>query len=113
LIAICCGVGWACDPPSGGINGIGDGTTVSGTVVLEFEVKSETEVKGVDLYVDDKLVTSLDEAPYRYELDTTTLEDGEHTAYVKIRAVDREDGVSEKISFTVNNTEGESADAGG
>jgi len=94
---------WACDPPWGGINGVTGGDTVSGTLKLEVTVKSETEVKGVDLYVDDKLVASLAESPYTYELDTTTLAEGEHTIYAKVRALERADGKSDTISFTVKN----------
>ena len=107
LAALCWGavavLSWACSPPEGGINGVKDGSTVSGTVKLEVAVTSETEVKGVDLYADDGLAASLEESPYVYELDTATLADGEHTVYAKVRALKRADGKSDTLTFTVKN----------
>ena len=115
LAVLCCGavavMSWACGPPDGGINGLEPGSTVSGKLDLEVTVKSETEVKGVDLYADDKLVNSLPKSPYTQEIDTTTLTDGKHTIYAKIRALDREDGKTDKLTFTVEN-EKEAAESG-
>ena len=94
----------ACDPPIGGINGITENCAVSGTIPLEVEVKRiETTVRGVDLYVDGNLVESINQAPYRQEVDTTKLKDGDHKLDAKVRALDRPDGVSPTISFKVSN----------
>jgi len=96
---------YPCDPPTGGINGITPDCTVSGTIPLEVEVKRiETTVRGVDLYVDGNLVESINQAPYREEVDTTRFKDGDHKLYAKMRALDRPDGVSATISFRVSNT---------
>ena len=96
---------YCCDPPSGGINGIIEDCTVSGTIPVEVEVKRvETTVRGVDLYVDGNLVESLNQAPYRQEVDTTKLKDGDHKLYAKVRALDRPDGVSSTVSFRVSNS---------
>ena len=97
----------ACDPPDGGINGITEACTVSGTIPLEVEVtRIETTVRGVDLYVDGNLVESIDQAPYRQEVDTTEFKDGDHKVYAKVRSLDRPDGVSPTISFRVSNSSG-------
>src|SRR5512146_3259072 len=106
----------ACDPPSGGINTPPSGgttttdsaattSTVSGTLALTFTVTSETEVTGVDLYIDDAVVTTLTTAPYAYDWDTTKYTNGDHVLYIKIHAKDREDGVSDKVTLTVSNPE--------
>jgi len=96
---------YPCDPPSGGINGIIENCTVSGTIPVAVEVKGvETTVRGVDLYVDGNLVESLNQAPYRQEVDTTKFKDGDHKVYAKVRSLDRPDGVSPTISFEVSNT---------
>lgn len=95
----------ACDPPYGGIHGIIENCSVSGTIPVEVEVKAvETTVRGVDLYVDGNLVESINKAPYREEVDTTRLKDGDHKVYAKVRSLDRPDGVSSTISFTVSNS---------
>jgi len=94
----------ACDPPIGGIHGITENCSVSGTIPLQVEVKKvETTVRGVDLYVDGNLVESINQAPYREEVDTTKLRDGDHKLYAKVRALDRPDGMSPTISFKVSN----------
>jgi len=94
----------ACDPPIGGINGIIENCAVSGKIPVEVEVKGvETTVRGVDLYVDGNLVESLNQAPYRQEVDTTKFKDGDHKVYAKVRSLDRPDGVSPTISFEVSN----------
>lgn len=110
LAVLCCGamtvLAWACDPPWGGINGVTQDSTLSGTVGLDVTVKSETKVEGVDLYVDGKLAGSLSDEPYKYDLDTTKLADDKHAIYAKVRADDRPDGKSDTISFTVRNQQG-------
>ena len=94
----------ACDPPISGINGIFENCSVSGNIPVEVEVKGiETTVRGVDLYVDGNLVESMNQAPYQEEVDTTRFKDGDHKVYAKVRSLDRPDGVSSTISFTVSN----------
>jgi len=103
VLAVVCSVPvWACDPPYVGVNSPGDGATVSGVMNIEVNVTSETEVKGVDVYLDKKLVASLPEAPYVLLLDTTKLAKDAHELYVKARAIDREDGISPIRKFTVS-----------
>lgn len=94
---------WACDPPGVIINSPGDGGTVSGTTTIACTVESETEVQGVDIYLDDKLLATITEEPWEYEWDTTQKPNGSCELYVKARALDREDGVSETITITVSN----------
>jgi len=97
-------IAYSCDPPTGGINGIIENCAVSGKIPVEVEVKGvETTVRGVDLYVDGNLVESINQAPYREEVDTAKFKDGDHKVYAKVRSLDRPDGVSPTISFTVNN----------
>jgi hypothetical protein len=96
-------VAWACHPPVVGVNGIGDGDTVSGAVALEITATSESTVVGVDVYVDDALLATLTTSPYKHDLDTTKLTNGSHKLYAKARAYGRPDGVSPTISFTVKN----------
>jgi hypothetical protein len=94
---------WACDPPIVIINSPGDGGTVSGTIEIQLSVTSETDVKGVDIYLDENLLDSLTTEPYTYKWDTTKAENGAHKIYVKARATDRKDGVSKTITVTVKN----------
>ncbi len=94
----------ACDPPIGGIHGIPQNAAVSGKITVEVEVKRvETTIRGVDLYADGNLVESMNQAPYRQDVDTTKFKDGDHKVYAKVRALDRPDGMSPTISFTVSN----------
>lgn len=102
-LALVLAVGWACDPPGGGISSPGDGETVSGTARIEISVTSETEVKGVDIYLDGNLLESLSEAPYAYDWDTTKVANGEHTLSAKVRALDRPEGEIAGIKVTVAN----------
>jgi hypothetical protein len=102
---------WACDPPIIIINSPGGGVELSGTITLDLAVTSETEVQGVDIYLDGKLLKSLTEEPYKYQWDTAQTANGSHELYVKARSLDREDGVSETISFTVKNQK-QAQDAG-
>jgi hypothetical protein len=105
VFAVLLAVADACDPPDAGINGIFENCSVSGTVPVEVEVKAvETTVRGVDLYVDGNLVESINKAPYQEEVDTTRFKDGDHKVYAKVRSLDRPDGVSSTISFTVSNS---------
>ena len=104
----------ACDPPYVGINGIGDGIVLSGVNTVALSVWSETEVKGVDVYVDGKLITSLtpmlgknadDEyaGSCAFAWDTRIVPDGTHEIYAKARAIGREDGVSDPIAVIIDN----------
>ena len=105
---------WACDPPGIWPRTLGEGDTVSGITNVAFSVWSETEVPGVDIYVDGKLLVSLKpqipqtedgyyEGTCEYEWDTSSVSDGPHEIYAKARAFEREDGVSETVTFTVSN----------
>lgn len=94
---------WACDPPGGGIHSPSDGSVLSGTTKIEVSVTSETEVKGVDYYVDGNLLESVNESPYGYDWDTTATENGAHSLSAKVRAKDRKDGELEAVSVTVKN----------
>jgi len=102
-LAVCAVVLSCNDPPGIGIHTPGDGVTVSATTPITAEVTSETEVKGVDIYVDGKLLASLSEQPYQYDWDTTAETDGTHKVYAKARALRRADGVSKTISVTAKN----------
>lgn len=94
---------WACTGPGGGINSPPDGSVLSGTTKIEVSVTSETEVKGVDYYVDGNLLESVNKAPYSYDWDTTATADGAHELSGKVRAKDRKDGELEAVSVTVKN----------
>ncbi len=94
---------WACTGPGGGIHSPGDGSVVSGTAKIEVSVTSETEVKGVDYYVDGNLLESVSESPYAYDWDTTTTTDGAHSLSAKVRAKDRKDGELKAVALTVKN----------
>jgi hypothetical protein len=94
---------WACTGPGGGIHSPSEGAVVSGTTKIEVSVTSETEVKGVDYYVDENLLESVNEAPYSYDWDTTATENGAHSLSAKVRAKDRKDGELEAVSVTVKN----------
>jgi hypothetical protein len=94
---------WACDPPGGGINSPPGGATVAGTTSVQVSVTSETEVKGVDLYVDGNLLDSVSKEPYTYSWDTTKKANGEHELSAKVRATDRPDGSMTPIKVTVKN----------
>lgn len=115
---------WACDPPSGGINSPPDGATVLGTTTIELAATSETEVLGVDIYVDGQLLASLTpkipqtenghyQGTCEYEWDTTGLPDGTHEMYAKVRAKGRADGITETITITVGNEKQATEDAEG
>ncbi len=104
----------ACDPPYVGINGIGDGQALSGVQTLSLSVWSETEVMGVDVYLDGKLIIILTPVLGRnaddeyagscaFAWDTSTFPDGAHEVYAKARAIGREDGVSDPIAVTIDN----------
>jgi hypothetical protein len=103
MCAVAGAVAWACDPPGGGINGPPDGGTVSGKTDIQLTVTSETEVKGVDIYVDGNLLDSLDKDPYTYSWDTTKASNGSHEISAKVRAVDRPDGAIKPVKVTVEN----------
>ena len=106
LVAVLSGVlvaAWACDPPGVGINSPGDGGTVSGTTTIACTVESETEVQGVDIYLDGKLLATITEEPWEYEWDTTQKPNGSYKLHVKARALDREDGVSDTITVALKN----------
>ncbi len=107
LLAVVClalaAVVWACDPPGGGIGSPPNGATVSGTTSILLTVTSETEVKGVDIYLDGNLLDSLTVEPYEYKWDTAKAENGEHEISAKVRATDRPDGAIAAIKVTVKN----------
>jgi hypothetical protein len=94
---------WACSGPGGGINRPDEGSVVSGTTKIDVSVTSETEIKGVDYYVDDNLLESVNEAPYSYDWDTTATADGAHSLSAKVRAKDRKDGELKAVSVTIKN----------
>ena len=96
---------WACLPPWIIIHRPGEGDTVSGTTSIELTVTSETQVAGVDIYLDEALLTTIAAEPYKYEWDTTKVANGPHKIYAKAHAVDRADGVSATITLTVKNAE--------
>ena len=104
----------ACDPPYVGINGIGVGDTLSGVRTVALSVWSETEVKGVDVYLDGKLIASFTpalsktqdgeyEGPCAFTWDTRTVPNGAHELYAKARALGREDGVSDTLVIVIDN----------
>ncbi len=94
---------WACSPPGGGGTGPAEGSTISGTVPVSFTVTSETEVKGVDLYVDGNYQDTDATAPYSFDWDTTQTTDGAHSVSAKVRAKDRPQGEIKAINVTVKN----------
>ena len=115
-LALCClaSIASACDPPYVGINSVKVGDTVAGVQTLKLWVRSETEVEGVDIYLDGKLVGSSSpaikqtedgqyEGPCEFEWDTREIPNGSHELYAKARAVGREDGASAKLTVTVDN----------
>ena len=106
LVVMCVVAGaiaWACDPPGGGINGPPDGGTVSGMAQIQLTVTSETEVKGVDIYVDGNLLDSVAKDPYSYSWDTTKTSNGDHEVSAKVRAKDRPDGQIKPVKVIVKN----------
>jgi len=103
MCAVAGAIAWACDPPGGGINGPPDGGTVAGTVQIQLTVTSETEVKGVDVYLDGRLLDSIAKDPYAYSWDTTKASNGSHEISAKVRAADRPDGQIKPIKVTVKN----------
>jgi len=105
FVSIAATLAWACDPPYVWMPAPGDGATVSGITTIEVKVQSETEVQGVDIYLDEALLTTLAAEPYKYEWDTAKVANGTHTLYAKARALERSDGVSATITVTVKNEE--------
>jgi len=95
---------WACpDPPWVWIVTPPTNDTVSGTTLIQVGINEEVDVTGVDLYLDDQLLTSLISAPYSYQWDTTKVAEGSH----KLRAVAHpkkgKDGKSRRVYVTVKN----------
>jgi hypothetical protein len=67
------------NPPSVSIVKPGDNETVSGTITVRAEAADDKGIDKVDFYIDDSLVESDTDAPYRFSWDTTTYSNGPHT----------------------------------
>ena len=81
---------WACHPPCGDFVAPIDASTVSGITTVKMNIKSDTPVVGVDLYVDEHYIDSDTKAPYSIDWDTTSVhkhtEGDTHKLSAKIRA---------------------------
>lgn len=83
---------WISDP---------DGMNLSGTVQVKVTASPITNLKGVELYIDDVLVRQSTSSPIDYQWNTTTASDGTH----KLRgdAVYKKRRSTSQIAVTVNN----------
>ncbi len=79
-----------------------EGATVSGNYYLHARAFDDRdEVMRVDFYLDGQLLKEMLKEPYRFEWDSTTVADGEHTLWV--RAEDRDHHISfDKRNFKVD-----------
>lgn len=67
-------------PPELSIINLIDGGCISGTVNIEIYANDDTdELTKVELYINDNLVRTFNEAPYSYEWNTNNLSSGNHT----------------------------------
>ncbi|MCS7231610.1 MAG: PQQ-binding-like beta-propeller repeat protein [Elusimicrobiota bacterium] len=82
-----------------------DNSEVFGIVTINLEVTDEKRTLKVELYIDDKKVVEFSKSPFKYEWDTTKVEDGIHTILAKV--YDRNGNVrSSGIRVNVNNRQG-------
>jgi chitodextrinase len=58
-----------------------DGAMLTGTAVIEVDATDNTSVTSVELFVDGSRVAQLEQAPYRFDWDTTTVDNGDHAIH--------------------------------
>lgn len=78
-----------------------DGQTVSGTVTLA--VPHASWIREVRFHVDGQRVHTTHTVPYEYQLDSTTLADGEHTVAIQALNAGNRVRVQRSVTFTVAN----------
>lgn len=79
---------------------------VSGEIDLTASATDDVELSNVQFYIDDEVYGDADtESPYSISLDTTSLEDGEHTVYAIATDTSDNEGTSSAITFNVLNSE--------
>lgn len=81
-----------------------DGSTLSGTVTVTATVTDSGTINIAYLIVDDVVINSDSVAPYSFSLDTTKLNDGNHSLFVRAWNAAGKAGDSKKISVVVANT---------
>ena len=90
-------------PPVVDIVNPADGSTVSGTIIIEANASDDKGVSQVYFFINDTLLATDTEASYSCSWDTTTVSDGSHT--IKVTATDTaEQNASYSIGVTVDNT---------
>ena len=90
--------------PSVIINSPADGEKILGVITIAASIISTETIQYAILKVDDVVRGNLTSAPFVWELDTNTLEDGTHT--INITAIDSNGGIGHKqITIDVWNKE--------
>ncbi len=91
-------------PPVVDIVNPADGSTVSGTIIIEANASDDVSVTNVDFYINDTLLATDDTEPYNASWNTTTVADGSHI--IKATATDTMgQTVSDTITVTVDNVD--------
>lgn len=93
------------EEPTVSINGPGSGD-LSGTVSVSVDASDNIYVKQVSLYVDGTLVATKTQAPYTFNWDTTTVQDGSHMLTASAEDLAGNQGYAE-FPVTVKNNIGD------
>ncbi|WP_293758250.1 S8 family serine peptidase [Vallitalea sp.] len=90
--------------PTCNITSPANGDDVSGTININADAWDNIAVSKVEFYVDNNKIGEDTTSPYSYEWDTTTVSNASHT--LKVKAIDssNNEGLSNEITVTVNNT---------
>lgn len=102
---------WACSdddnpkivPPVVSFTNLTADMEVHNTVTITLDASSDEGIASIAVSVDGTLITTLTDAPYSFEWDTNTVEDGTHTVTVVVTDADGNE-TTEEINITVVNT---------
>jgi thermitase len=91
-------------PPTCSITSPSGGATVSGTTTVSVSAGDNVGVSRVELYVDNRLNSTLNSAPYNFSWNTTSVANGSHTLAARAYDAAGNLGVSTSVTVTVSNT---------
>lgn len=91
-------------PPTCAINSPSANASVTGTVSVTVSTTDNVSTVGVQLYVDNVLITDVNSPPFTISWDSTTVPNGSHSLQLRCRDASGNVGVSANRTVTVTNT---------
>ena len=90
--------------PTVSITSPSDGETVSGTVGVSADADDNIDVTKVEFYLDGDLKSTDVSSPYSWSWDSTAVSDGDYILTAKAYDAADNEGTSDPVNVTVNNT---------